>query len=153
MQLLRTPQLPQLKLERGLIASSFCLAARLCEAGRLGAAGSGGQSLRDRLAEFGALESERCGECTVVAATTEPARLVIELLADTGVIARSNRQALLSPSFKQFGCAVVRDPASLRCYFVLHFAERFVSDPARAVPSVIAQAEAAATFAQTSRAA
>lgn len=150
-QLMRTPQLPQLKIERGLIASSFTLAAQLCQQGRLAAAGKGGSSVRDRLTEFGDLVSDRCGECAIVVTTTEPARVVIELLADNGVIARSNRQALLNPSFKQCGCAVVRDPSSQRCFIVLHFAERFTSDPARAVPSIISQAEEAAVSAQSGR--
>ena len=148
-QLMRTPQLPQLKIERGLIASSYTHAALLCQSGRPSVSGKAGPTVRDRLQEFGSLESDRCGECSIELASTDPVRVVIELLADNGIIARSNRLALLHASFKQFGCAVVRDASTHRCYFVAHFAERFVTDPARAVPSIIAQAETAATLAKT----
>lgn len=147
-QLMRTPQLPQVKLDRGLIASSYTQAAFLCHVGRSNAAGKGGSSVKDRLSEFGNLETDKCAECSIAIASTDPSRVLIELLADNGIITRSNRLALLNPSFKQFGCAVVRDPSSQLFFVVMHLAERYSTDPARAVPSIISQAEMAASQAQ-----
>lgn len=134
------PALPEIKLQKGLVASSFDHAQFLAQTKLLSSVGRGGSQVTDRVKSYGILQSDKVGECAIILKNNDPARVLIELLADDGIVDRRNRYTLLDPKYHYFGCALVKDNQG-DCYVVMDFAEEFRTDPSKATDEIIMKAE------------
>lgn len=135
-----TPALPELLMQSGLVASSFDHAQFLAQTKLLSSVGRGGTQVADRLKNYGILQSDKIGECAIILPSNDPVRVLIELLADDGIVDRRNRYTLVDPRFKFFGCALVKDGQG-EFYLVMDFAEEYRTDPSKATDDIILKAE------------
>lgn len=135
-----SPSLPPLLLQAGLVASSFDHAQFLAQTKLLSMVGRGGSHVKDRVSTYGILQSDKVGECAIILPSNDPSRILIELLADDGIVDRRNRYTLLDPKYRFFGCALIKDSQG-DCYIVMDFAEEYRTDPSKATDDIIVKAE------------
>lgn len=145
MLLRKTPVLPAFSLEKGMVVTSYEQAMFLSQTKILDSQGRGGTSLKERLTQYGTLEGEKVAECSIILTTNDPTRILIELLADDGVITRKNRQALLCSAFSSVGVALVRDPLTAEYLVVIDLADSFSSESDKVPQNVLLKAEVAAS--------
>lgn len=134
--------LPELNFEPGLVATSYERACNLAKTRIIEAADRGTAVIKQRIEQYGSIHGEAVGECSIAIHSRDPVRILIELLADDGIVTRRNRMVLLDARYRCFGCALVKDSkGSGDNYIVMHFAEHFEPNLAKPIQEIIMQAE------------
>jgi uncharacterized protein YkwD len=139
------PALPELMIQGGLVASSYDQAIFVAQTKMLSSVGRGGSHLMERINQYGILQSDKVGEASIIVKTSDPSNVVIELLADDGVVDRRNRYALLDPKYRFLGCCMVKDNTG-DFYIVIDLAEEYRTDPSKATEDILIKAELAGSM-------
>lgn len=135
-----TSPMPLLKLEKGLVASAFDHATFLAQTKIMDVVGRGGSSIHDRMQKYGKVGTTAVGESSIMIGSTDTQRIIVEMLADDGIISRKNRTSLLDKRFKFVGYSLVKESGG-ECVIVVDFAEEYDTDPSKATSDVVLRAE------------